>query len=112
MGQHDLWGRTRLALCLAAGLVAALVGACAAPPADTSSRQLAELQQRLAAQETRVAGLQSQNAALQTAVARLSLAPTPTAVALPPPVPGLAVSGATKGSPEAKVTLVEYKDFL
>lgn len=72
-----------------------------------------------------MAGLQSQNAALQTAVARLSLAPTPTAVAplaalppaatataLPPPVPGLAVSGATKGSPEAKVTLVEYKDFL
>lgn len=120
MGGRRPGGRTSRVAALALTLLLSVAGACAPGQAgDSQSRQVAELQARLAAQETRIAGLQAQNTALPTAVARLGAAQTPTAVvpvaALPTPLPlvaGLAVSGTSKGVAGAKVTLTAYMDYL
>ncbi len=93
-----------------------LLASCAGAPSDQADP--AALEDRLAAQETKTASLQQQLNAVTTAVAQQRAAagtlrppasPTPTPI---PAVTGLPVSGTSKGSAGAQVTITEYSDYL
>jgi protein-disulfide isomerase len=119
----------RLWLSVLAAALVAVASACAAQPALTPTPATAakddgsvvSLEKTVVAQQTQVASLQKQVVALQTAVipqgagqAGPDTAPAAQVPAIPtlmPPVAGIAVDGASKGSPQAKVTITEYSDF-
>lgn len=103
-------------LAAALGLAAALLAGCASQPGASADPAL---QQKVTDQEARIAALEGKVNALQSAVqtAVAQSAPKPTATRAPTPAPlpavtGLAVSGTTKGSPNAKVTITDYSDYL
>jgi protein-disulfide isomerase len=95
----------------AAVLLVGLLGCGGAPTGQ--SGDLTALQKRVAAQETRIAALETrvalpQVASLATATPRPAQ-PTATVV---PAVAGLITEGTAKGVSTAKVTIVEYLDYL
>ncbi len=111
----------RIGLAAVAGLLCGVLASCGVspggPPAATSqSDDVVSLKQQVAAQGTRIALLETKVALPQQGpptmvVTGLPTSPLPTATIVPA-VAGLIADGNTKGLASAKVTIIEYVDFL
>ncbi len=94
-------------------LLVGLLGCATAAPTGTpgNTDDVASLRQQVAAQGTRISALETRVALPQQAAAQPTAKPAPTATIVPA-VAGLVVDGNTKGPATAKVTIVEYLDYL